>query len=188
VVFDEEPAPVSRSTLRPRGNVDPPPRSEFDHYFSDELLATAVKNTNKYAAAHDAGRGHPWREVDIEELRRCLGVVIYMGIFCAPRIEDYWENNDRQPDFRVSFVMSLMHCQQIKRFLHVSDHENDDSKSFFFNKVEPLLSHVRAVAKKHWIPGRRVSVYKMMVICHGRSAETVRMKYKPIGSCWLLRC
>lgn len=78
--------------------------------------------------------------------------------------------------------MSLLRFKQIKRFLHVSHLITVKVVSFFFYKLEPLLNAVSTASKKLGFPKTRLSVDEMMVMNYGRSAETVRMRNKPIGS------
>ena len=51
----------------------------------------------------------------------------------------------------------------------------------WFKKVGPLFDHVRDVIKTLFIPGSRLGLDEMMVRFYGRSAETFRIKTKPIG-------
>ena len=76
--------------------------------------------------------------------------------------------------------MSQYRFEQIKRYLHVSNHETDQSGDYVFHKLEPLWSHIRNACEERWDPGFKISVDEMMIICQGRSSETVRMKNKPI--------
>jgi hypothetical protein len=71
----------------------------------------------------------------------------------------------------------LMRFEQIKRFLHVSSPAATINN--YFEKLEPLLSHVRDVSKRIYTPSSNVSVDEMIIWFSGRSVHTVRMKNKP---------
>lgn len=44
-----------------------------------------MENTNSYATSIGAGKsGRPWSELSLNELKRWIGVTIYMGVFKAP--------------------------------------------------------------------------------------------------------
>jgi hypothetical protein len=180
VKFDSKSEP-GKSQLRSRGIMPPSPLSEFEQYFSRGILQTIADNTNSYAADKGTGGGRPWKPLLAAELKQFLGIVIYMGLFPLPEVSQYWQSG-LGPVHSVSTVMNLKRFQQIKRFIHVSDHRGDKSNEFFFNKLEPLMSHVRSASKRRWKPGRRLAVDEMMIICHGKSSETVRMRGKPIGA------
>jgi Transposase IS4 len=172
-----------------RSNVCPTPLSEFKQNFSRDILRAIVDNTNTYAADKGAVGGRPWKPLSVVELKQFLGIVIYMGLFPLQEVSQYWQSGFG-PVHLVSTVMSLKRYQQIKRFIHVSDHREDDAKEFFFNKFEPLMTLVRSASKRRWKPGR-LAVDEMMIICHGKSSETVRMRGKPIGAgfkMWAICC
>ncbi|KAG0350903.1 hypothetical protein BGX24_007986, partial [Mortierella sp. AD032] len=73
--------------------------------------------------------------------------------------------------------MPVTRYKQIKRYLHVSSPL--DRSNLYFDKVEPLLSHVRDLWKKYYTPRSNVSVDEMIVRFSGRSAYIVSMKNKP---------
>ena len=89
----------------------------------------------------------------MEELRVFLGVVIYMGVYPCPQIEDYWNTDLKKgPNHTVAIHMSLVRFEQIKRYLHVSSIEADtrqgkeaNTDTIWWHKVEPLASHLNTV-------------------------------------------
>lgn len=56
----------------------------------------------------------------VGDLKIWLGIVIYMGIFSAPTLEDYWKHDGLHPTHPITAYMSLNKFQQIKRYLHIS--------------------------------------------------------------------
>lgn len=78
--------------------------------------------------------------------------------------------------------MTLTRFQHIKRFIYVSDHKKDGAKDWFTSKISPFLDHFCLTSKRLWLPASKISADEMMVICHGCSAYTARMKHNPIGS------
>jgi Transposase IS4 len=162
IKFDSEPEP-GRSQLRSRGLIPPSPFSEFEQYFSRDILRAIVDNTNNYAADKGVVGGRPWKPLSVVELKQFLGIVLYMGLFPLPEVSLYWQSGFG-PVNLVSTVMSLKRYQQITTFIHVSDQREDDAKEFFFNELEPLMSHVRSASKRRWKPERRLAVDEMMII------------------------
>lgn len=59
--------------------------------------------------------------------------------------------------------MPLKRFQQIKRYLQVSNGSSDDSKIYFFNEMEPLMSHISTICTERWDPGYKLSVDKNLV-------------------------
>src|SRR4051812_20898175 len=92
----------------------------FCLFFPQNQLQTIDTNTNKYAAVHGAkqgtnqkGEGRNWVSLTIEELRVWLALVIYMGIFKFPSVNDYWIKNSNYPSHELTKLMSLLRFQQV---------------------------------------------------------------------------
>ncbi|KAG0005724.1 hypothetical protein BGZ80_005403 [Entomortierella chlamydospora] len=73
--------------------------------------------------------------------------------------------------------MSLNRFQQLKRYLHVS--HPDDEETHWFSKMEPLSSKLAKDFSRYYVPSTDVSIDEMIIRFSGRSAHTVRMKNKP---------
>ena len=71
-----------------------------------------------------------------------------MELFKSPAVGDYWNAERIKPIHGITKLMSLARFQQIKRFLHISDHTNDGSSTFFFNKVQPAFQSFCEVSKQ----------------------------------------
>lgn len=71
---------------------------------------------------------------------------------------------------------------KVSATFHISNLESNDSVDYFFEKAEPLLSHVRRTAKECWVPVYNLSVDELMITRAGKSSETVRMKSTPIAA------
>jgi Transposase IS4 len=121
-----------------------------------------------------------------EELRVFVGALIYMGIHKEPQIKDYWNTNIHLgPLHTIASHISLRRFEQIKRFLHISDAEEDirqgrDSSPEWWHKLEPLASALQHSFMRLYAPSSTVSVDELMVRCCGRSKHTYKMPSKPI--------
>lgn len=132
-----------------------------------------------------------------------LAATIYMGVVRLPSIAAYWAADKTLPDHFFTKDISLWRYQMLWRCLHITDvvndveeaedpelHDGDEDDGNFhfaqpednrwFNKVGPLLDHVREVLKTLMVPGSKLSIDEMMLRFFGRSAQTFRMKNKPI--------
>ena len=82
-------------------NVDPGDAyGIFKLFFTDELLNELVNFTNRYAELHltledkqPKGRPRAWKLVCKLELYAYFTVLIHMGIYIKPTIEDYWRQD-----------------------------------------------------------------------------------------------
>lgn len=64
-----------------------------------------------------------WIELSVHELTRWVGTCIFMGLFRASSLLAHWVEGDSVPDYKAREVMSLYCFPQIKRFIHISYHE-----------------------------------------------------------------
>src|SRR3954453_7439488 len=61
--------------------------------------------------------------------------------------------------------------------MHISD--CTVPPTFWYSKVDPLMTHIQAVSKSICIPSSNVSIDEMIARFSGRSVHTVRIKNKP---------
>src|SRR6184192_3270521 len=141
------------------------------------MLETIIANTNAYALSKDAGQGRSWTDLVRKELLIFLAILIYHGLYLKNGIEELWNRDLYGPVHKISEEMALKRFQQIKRYLHISKPEVNNSS--YYAKMEPLLSHIRETSKKLYIPSVNVSVDEMMVRFSGRSVHTIRIRGKP---------
>jgi hypothetical protein len=113
-----------------------------------------------------------------KELIIWITLVIYQGLFKLPTLDQYWNENEKLLTHNISKQMPLKRFEQIKRYLHISSPVATIKN--YFDKLELLLSHVRNVSKKLYIPNSNVSVDEMVIRFSGRSVHTIRIKNKPI--------
>lgn len=123
---------LSRPNL-PEGLNDPSPWEIFNLFFTADILTTLVENTNKYAAAKltslPVGRRW-WVPTRIDEIRVFLGIQVYMGLHPEAQLESYWHVNDEDPDHKlVRRVIGIKRFEQLERFFHISDPEEETSSS-----------------------------------------------------------
>lgn len=164
----------------PFDTVTPEPISLFRHFFTDSILNAIVANTNLYAAIKIASKelpGRTWKLLELNELVIWYALTIYIGLHHVAPLAALWNLDKHGPVHTISKHMSVTRYEQIKRYLHVSSPM--DKSNHYFDKVEPLLSHVRDLSKKYYTPCSNVSVDEMIVRFSGRSAHTIRMKNKP---------
>ena len=158
-------------------NAGSSPVSIFNTFFDEAMLEIIVQNTNAYALSKDAGSGRPWVTLVKKELLIFLSILIYLGLHSTNAIERLWNQDPKAPIHQIAQKMTMKRFQQIKRFLHISELYTDHRP--YYAKVEPLLSHIRDISKKLYIPSSNVSVDEMMIRFSGCSTHTIRIKNKP---------
>jgi Transposase IS4 len=180
--------PLVHSKQLHRAFVNLPPNYEvgfekpinlFFLFFTNILLDKIALNTNSYALIKGAGlTGRQWKDVDRKELITWIALVVYQGVFRLPSLDQYWNGDPKLPIHHISKQMPLKRFEQIKRYLHISSPAV--VVNHYFEKLEPLLSHIRDVSKQLYTPASNVSVDEMMVRFSGKSVHTIRIKNKPI--------
>jgi hypothetical protein len=135
-----------------------------------------------------------WKPVTKTEMYRYLGIFIYMGLHHEHQIKTYWNCDVESGPHHLAVVraMSLNRWQQIHRYLHVCNSEeelnNIDHKSIKnrqkrvlrpHEKVEPVAKRLRSNFQQYWEPGTHVAVDECVVGFQGRSSDIVNIPSKP---------
>ena len=103
---------------------------DFVHlYLSEGIFSLMVAETNRFAQQFFANLGNEgtsnysrkWEPVDINEMKRFIGVILLMGIIYKPTIPLYWVKDEIfwTPSF--SEIMPRTRFQLILKFLHFNN-------------------------------------------------------------------
>ena len=175
----EDPRPAS-AILPPDFLPSTDPFDYFALVFTPALLRIITINANRYtnlqqmAVKQETAR--QWHPLVVEELSVFIGALIYMGVQEEPRKDMYW-NTDRNKGtiHTISAHIALNRYEEIKRYCHISDVEDDERReyhlptnSIWWYKVEPLASELQASCQKYYSPSSEVSIDELMVRCFGR--------------------
>ena len=163
----------------------------FNLFFTDDLWKTITINSNQYAAFQQRQnieeRRREWRDLILDELRVFVGATIYIGVHQELQIKDHWNIDSKSgPIHPISYHISLRRYEQIKRYLHISNTEEDIRQQYsstdrWWYKLEPLASSLQRSFSQFYIPGSKVSIDEVMVRCFGASSHTYKMPDKPIS-------
>ncbi|RHZ56632.1 hypothetical protein Glove_399g49 [Diversispora epigaea] len=115
-------------------------------FFTTSMLDTIVENTNLYGLLKGTGAtGRCWLDFTQKELLIWIALVIYQGLFKLPLLDQYWNETGKFPIHSISRQMPLKRFEQIKKYLHISSPAATIKN--YFDKLEPLLSHIQDVLK-----------------------------------------
>lgn len=169
------------------------PYALFSLFITNETIEEISDATNTYAhwkrqrLAEKFTQGRTWKDTNSAEIKVFLGIIIYMGIHKSPSLGDYWwANHEEGPVHSPQWFMTQGRFEQIKRFIHISDpdeeelHQQQKPKEWWY-KVEPLASRFEAASRKYYLPGSDIAIDEVMIPCFGHSYDTVKMSNKPIG-------
>ncbi len=118
--------------------------SDFVNLFlTEELINTLATNTNIRAEIYqreneheitEKSRANTWRPVTINEMKKCIAIILLSGILKKPRLNAYWSTNDMilTPFFHSClFCFSLYHHKNKNYLLDIHASAND---FFLFGK------------------------------------------------------
>jgi hypothetical protein len=173
--------------IRTLPNLVQDPIHYFELFWTPEVFAILVENTNKYAQFKEARhkenptkKSRWWKAVDLYEMRVFIALLIYISIDRNSNIQSYWSNS--LTIHKPMEHMKFYRFEQIKRYFHVSPPSlPSQSKSQWYMKLSPLFEVLRYQFQAYVIPGQNVSFDEMMVPFTGRSQHTLRIKNKPIS-------
>lgn len=124
-------------------------------FVDEEVLSLISSETNKNAKENVSN----WKDVNHQELKQFLGLIIYMGVVKYPKISDYWS---RKPYFKNNFVSKVMtrtRFQSILRFLHFSQNNPTDR----LGKLRPFISLLNEKFKHYKVPGECLVIDETMI-------------------------
>lgn len=166
----------------------PQPGEIFSHFFDDELLQVLVGETNKKALSNTAnGKKFRWKPVTKEELRKFIGVLLYMSVLNLPKLRDYWRKGSI---FSVNFSSSVMSRDRFRNILsnlNMTDPEDDAENASKrgteeydpLQRVRQAFDLVRIRCKSFYHPRQNLAVDERMVATKARLSIKQYMKAKP---------
>ena len=105
-------------------------------FLTEELFQTMSSNTNLYAQQKRSETlpstgGRDWHDVTPRELRIWIGILIYMGLFSgkSAAAREFWLHAQHHPTHHINKFMSQTRFEQIKRYFHLSNPEEDQAES-----------------------------------------------------------
>ncbi|XP_029288116.1 piggyBac transposable element-derived protein 3 [Cottoperca gobio] len=151
---------------------NPAPSEIFSHFFDAEVFKLLCENTNKNAARNlERGRKFVWTKLTPEEMKKFIGMLLYMSVLDLPKMSDFWR---KQTIFHVSFpatIMSRDRFMAILSNLYMSDpektEENVQKKGTedydYLHWVRPLMEMICINCKAIYHPRRHLAVDERMV-------------------------
>ncbi|XP_046663055.1 piggyBac transposable element-derived protein 4-like [Homalodisca vitripennis] len=85
-----------------------------------------------------------WTPTDEIEMRKFIGILIWMGLANHPRITDYWSGNILYKNSVACKVMSRNRFQLMLLFSHFNDHA-EEGRSGRSSKILPLVSSMNEI-------------------------------------------
>ena len=116
-------------------------------------------------------RLNAWRPTNSEEMKKVIGIILYMGLIQKPAIEDYWSLD---PLIHTSYLMNL-EClsrdrfQIILRFLRFANYDElHECDTDALRKIRPFLNLVKDIIQNAYLPNKDLTVDESVVLWRSR--------------------
>ncbi|KAJ8262338.1 hypothetical protein GJAV_G00165320 [Gymnothorax javanicus] len=161
----------------------------FQLFFDHEVVKTLCENTNKNAdRMRTLGRQCSWEELTLKEFYRFLGLIIFMDLFKASTLKDYWSQHKV---YRVMFFHKMMTQHRfsvIMRTLHFSDPAEDEENrkkrgTPDYNRLfclRPLLDAMVLSCQAFYHPRQNLSIEERMLGARAMNMLKKRVMNNPI--------
>ena len=178
--WSEEPPTIKNFPFNeiPGMKVDVPadadPMFFFNLIFTEEFVENLVKNTNEYAdrvinASRPLRRRsswNNWKNVDVDEMKKFIGIIFSMGIIALPSYKKYWSTDILYKNEHFPSVFSRERFETILRFFNLGEKchfENDRLR-----KIRMILDHLNDVMRELVTPEKNLSIDESMMLWCGR--------------------
>jgi DNA excision repair protein ERCC-6 len=173
--------PLSKQHLHedPPANIyagrDLTPQFLFELFFDDEVIATLIANSEKYALQ----KGKHGFQVTAGEFRLFMAILFSSGYASLPRRRMYWELSDDVRNIAISRAMTRNRFEELLRYLHCSDNEDLDSNDKTA-KVRPLIRIMNEKFLTYFPKCTDLSIDESMLPYYGRHSMKQFIRGKPI--------
>uniref|UniRef100_A0A1B6BYD3 PiggyBac transposable element-derived protein domain-containing protein n=1 Tax=Clastoptera arizonana TaxID=38151 RepID=A0A1B6BYD3_9HEMI len=149
----------------PAGNQ---PIDYFNLLFKDNFYDLITQETNKFSKEifirpHlPRSRITEWRDLSTEELKKFIGLVLYMGIVKLNRVTEYWNTNEK---FNLKFVSSRMSRDRflgIRQAFHLVSNSDEPTSQNPLKKILPLLEYLHETMESVCDPGKNICIDESM--------------------------
>lgn len=126
----------------PDARFEPPeevhtPLRYFKMLFTDDMVEHIAHHTNLYSAQE---LGDPIK-TSPEEIENFLSILLFMGVFDFPSLEDYWHHESR---FNIiADIMPKNRFQLLRRYIHFNDNQQCNDSPDRFYKIRPIFEMLR---------------------------------------------
>lgn len=128
-------------------------------------------------------RFHKWTDVNIDDMKRFLAMVIAMGMVQHQDIQDYWSKDEMLSTPFFGKTMTKNRFLLILSLFHLNNNDNNvargqDGHDPIF-KVRRVYDHLRMKFEEVYSPGENIAIDEGMIACRGNLSFRVYMPDKP---------
>ena len=146
----------------------------YNCIITDDLLIMISTATNNYTEniltsqpITRRSRLSHWHETSPAEIRKFVGIILYMGLVHKSEIYQYWSKSVLYNDQLIPSIMTRERFELLWGMIHFSDHQVNDESSRL-HKIEPLITHLLTRYQAMYEPGENIVLDESMVPFRGR--------------------
>ncbi|KAE9522198.1 hypothetical protein AGLY_017458 [Aphis glycines] len=151
----------------------------IDVFFSiidNDILLLMCNETNRYAhqrlnsgPVRRSSRMSRWKDVDIDEMKKFLGVLMFSGVVVFPTYESYWKKDSLYyHELFHKIGMSYNRFIIILRCWHFVDNNIARDNTDRLYKIKPLMDMIFQKTQNLYTPGDTLVVDESMIAFRGR--------------------
>ncbi|CAF4947421.1 unnamed protein product [Pieris macdunnoughi] len=140
----------------------------------EEIFKMIAEQTNLFASQNitakqtkPGSRSHSWKPTNMTEIKKFLGLILYMGIVKLPKLAYYWSKDKILGQNFPSTVMSRNRFELLLQYLHFSDNLTAD-RNDRISKIRPIIDALNATFQKYYAPKEDICVDESQVPYRGR--------------------
>ncbi|XP_053960478.1 piggyBac transposable element-derived protein 4-like [Anastrepha ludens] len=157
-------------------NVDTVPKSITDAtnlFIGDDLFTYFVEESNRYYYQNINKFTIPkksvkWKDITISEMKKFLGLIIFMGQVRKDRRDEYWTTYPCTETPFFAKTMSRDRFRQIWKAWHFNNNENTTGASDRLIKVRPIIDYFQPKFMKIYKPKQQLSLDEGIIPWRGR--------------------
>ena len=107
-----------------------------------------------------------WKDINIEELRKFLGLSINMGRIIKGNIQNYWSTDPLLSTPIFGQIITRNRYLQILRYLHFSN--NEEIVSHPLKKIKPIIDFLSKKFSSTINPGKNLCIDESLILRKGR--------------------
>lgn len=150
------------------------PFDAFTLFVDDEIINIIVVETNRYAEqkfnnnqTKSKSRMTKWVPTDSEEIKKFLGLLIWMGLVRLGSIPSYWSTSDIYKNNVAAKIMSRNRFELLLSNIHFSNNE-EIPQGDRLGKIQPLIDALQKKFQDIMIPAQDFVIDETLIPWRGR--------------------
>ena len=154
-------------------------KKSLELFLTDDLLNDLVEFTNIRAEEYlrkefdnlkPHSRFRKWKDTNMSEMRRFIGILLLMGVIKKPSLSEYWSTDPliSTPFFHSDCSLTRDRFLLIHHFIRFADYRNLGDERDLLRKIRPFMNRVREIIGSTYSPTSNLTVDESLLLFKGR--------------------